>query len=106
MNEVASLVQGCLDTLGFHLAAALRAETRSMVADGVGADGLKLAYRMPSWPDLLPEPLAEPFYVAGDKLQPFIAAALGEPLARLALARSLCGHRISRRHGLPCLPLH
>lgn len=86
MNEVASLVQGCLDALGFHLATALRAETRSMVADGVGADGLKLAYRTPSWADLLPEPLAEPFYVAGDKLQPFTTAALGEPLARLALA--------------------
>lgn len=86
MNEVASLAQGCLDALGFHLATALRAETRSMVADGMRADGLKLAYRMPSWADLLPELLTEPFYVAGDKLQLFTAAALDEPLARLALA--------------------
>jgi hypothetical protein len=86
MNEVGSLVQGCLDALGFHLAAALRAETRSMVADGVATDGLKLAYRTPSWSDLLPELPTEPFHVPEDKLQPFVAAALDEPLARLALA--------------------
>lgn len=78
-NEVGSIVQGCLDSLGFHLATPLRAEIMSMVADGN-----RLIHRTLDWPELLPDPSTR--HVAEDKLQPFIAAAMDEPLARLALA--------------------
>lgn len=83
MNEVGSIVQGCLDSLGFHLASSIRAEIRSMVVDGT-----QLFIRTPSWRELLPELLTDPSvpYVTGDKLQPFITATIKEPLARLALA--------------------
>lgn len=79
INEVGSIVQGCLDSLGFHLVTPLRAEIMSMIADGN-----RLIHRTVDWPELLPEPSTR--HVAADKLQPFIAAAMDEPLARLALA--------------------
>jgi hypothetical protein len=50
LNEVGSAVQGCLDSLGFHLAAPLRAEISSMVIDGN-----RLVYRSSQWSELLAE---------------------------------------------------
>lgn len=79
LNEVESMVQGCLDSLGFHLAVALRAEILSMVIDG-----RELVYRADEWPELLPDPPINK--VPAETLQPFISAAAEEPLIRLALA--------------------
>ena len=83
MNEVGSIVQGCLDSLGFHLVSPLRAEIRSMVVDGN-----MLIQRRPGWPELSPELLTDPSipHITEDKLQPFLAAAMCEPLVRFALA--------------------
>ncbi len=83
MNEVGSIVQGCLDSLGFHLVSPLRAEIRSMVVDGN-----MLIQRRPGWPELSPELLTDPSipHITGDKLQPFLAATMCEPLVRFALA--------------------
>jgi hypothetical protein len=83
MNEVGSIVQGCLDSLGFHLVSPLRAEIRSMVIDGN-----MLIQRRPGWPELSPELLTDPSipHVTADRLQPFLAAAMCEPLVRFALA--------------------
>ncbi len=50
-NEVVSVVQGLLDALGFHLAAALRAELSSIVVDG-----RTLVLRELTWPDLRENP--------------------------------------------------
>ena len=79
LNEVGSIVQGCLDALGFHLAMPLRAEIMSMVIDGY-----QLIYRTPQWPELLSDPTRAG--VPESELQPYVAAAIEEPLARLALA--------------------
>jgi hypothetical protein len=79
LNEVASIVQGCLDSLSYHLATALRAEIKSMVVDGI-----KLVYRTTRWNDLLPDPSKTS--ATAEELKPFVAASVEEPLARLALA--------------------
>lgn len=79
INEVASIVQGCLDSLGYHLATPLRAEVTSMVIDGN-----KLVYRTSRWAELLSEQSRNS--VAEDELQPYVDAVISEPLARLALA--------------------
>ncbi len=78
LNEVGSVVQGCLDSLGFHLATPLRADISSMVIDGN-----RLMHRSSQWPELLAEVSN---FVDEGKLGPFIGAACEEPLIRLALA--------------------
>jgi hypothetical protein len=79
LNEVSSMVQGYLDSLGYHLATSLRAEIKSMVVDGT-----KLVYRTTRWDGLLPDPSKTS--VAEEALRPFMVASIEEPLARLALA--------------------
>lgn len=88
INEVGSIVQGCLDSLGFHLVTPLGAEIMSMIADGN-----RLIHRTVDWSELLPEPSTR--HVAEDKLQPFIAAAMDEPLARLAPVPKVASGRSS-----------
>jgi hypothetical protein len=78
-NEVGSIVQGCLDSLAYHLATSLRAEIKSMVIDGN-----KLVYRSTRWNELLAD--GSKTSVTEDELQPFVVASIQEPLARLALA--------------------
>lgn len=79
LNEIGSIVQGCLDALGFHLAIPLRAEVLSLVIDGS-----QLIYRDDQWADVLEGPPSKS--VDSEKLGPFVSAALGDPLIRLALA--------------------
>jgi hypothetical protein len=77
-NEITSIVQGCVDSLSFHLASALRAETKSMVIDG-----RTLVLKAMSWPEVLTEPGSP--RVGPESLNPFVTAAAAEPLVRLAL---------------------
>jgi hypothetical protein len=78
-NEITSIVQGCMDALGFHLAAPLRTELSSFVIDGN-----RLMMSTNRWAELTNDPLKSS--VSGAELAPFIQAATAEPLARLALA--------------------
>lgn len=78
-NEIASIIQGCMDALGFHLAASLRVEVASLVIDGN-----RLVTSTNGWPQLLGESSGST--VSGADLGPFIQAATAEPLVRLALA--------------------
>jgi hypothetical protein len=78
-NEISSIVQGCVDSLGFHLASALRAETKSMIIDG-----RTLVLKTTTWPELLTEPGSP--QVEPESLSPFVVVAAAEPLVRLALA--------------------
>ncbi|MET8552234.1 hypothetical protein [Micromonospora zamorensis] len=77
-NEVSSIVQGCLDALGFHLATTLRAETASMIIDGK-----ELFLRNDQWTGLIASPRK---FVPPQDLEPFVRAATGDSLIRLALA--------------------
>jgi len=80
LNGVGSIVQGCLDALGFFLAAPLRAEVLSMIVDGV-----EIHYRKLQWDELLPDD-SNIARVEGVTLEPFTRTAIEEPLIRLALA--------------------
>jgi hypothetical protein len=84
-NELTSIVQGCLDSLGFLLAVPLQAEVRSIVVQGED-DQVQLALRRHGWPDVLEKQPQLPLRAEAPDLQPLVAAAVQEPLARLALA--------------------
>jgi hypothetical protein len=84
-NELTSIVQGCLDSLGFLFAVPLQAEVRSIAMQGQD-DHVQLALRRHGWPDLLDEQPELPLRAEASDLQPFVAATVQEPLARLALA--------------------
>lgn len=79
-NEVVSVVQGLLDALGFHLAAALRAELSSIVVDG-----RTLVLRELTWPDLRENP-GDPLYVEASTLEPYLKACVENTTVRHALA--------------------
>lgn len=78
-NEVISIVQGCVDALGFHLAASLRIELTSLLIDGN-----HLIISTNGWPALTDD--LNRTKVSAQYLEPFVQAAITEPLARLALA--------------------
>ncbi|GAA1566007.1 hypothetical protein GCM10009789_19360 [Kribbella sancticallisti] len=80
LNRIGAIVQGCLDSLGFFLAAPLRGEILSMIVDGK-----ELHYRKLQWDEFLPKGSDET-RVEAVKLQPFTRMAIEEPLVRLALA--------------------
>jgi hypothetical protein len=84
-NELTSIVQGCLDSLGFLLAVPLQAEVRSIVMQGED-DQVQLALRRHGWPDVLDQQPELPLRAEAPDLQPMVATAVQEPLARLALA--------------------
>ncbi|WP_134106940.1 hypothetical protein [Kribbella pratensis] len=79
LNDVGTMVQGCVDSLGFCLATPLRAEILSM-----SVEGRVLIYRASQWPDLLDGNSSS--RVEGERLEPLTSAAINEPLLRLALA--------------------
>lgn len=79
LNSVGTIVQACLDSLGFFLATPLRAEILSMVIDSN-----QLIHLEGRWQELIPERTEN--YARADKLAPFVHAAINEPLVRLALA--------------------
>jgi hypothetical protein len=81
-NEVASVVQGFLDSLGFLLAIPLQAEVRSIL---IGGDPVQLALYRQSWPDLLEDPQSPPQVKAAD-LELFNVATVEVLEARAALA--------------------
>lgn len=85
-NEIVSIVQGCLDSLGFLLAVPLQAEIRTISVQRSDSEVVQLGWCREEWPTLLGEDLSWPPRVEGDHLQPLIAVAVAEPLARLALA--------------------
>lgn len=79
LNEVESIVQGCVDSLGFHVATALRAEIRSMIVDGS-----TLVLRDTKWSELLNDP--DKNRVPAEEVEPFVKASVEVPLVRFALA--------------------
>jgi hypothetical protein len=82
-NEVAAVVQGCLDGLGFLLAVPLQVEVRSLVIDG---NPIQLVLRQHGWPELLDTAPGLPPRVDTADLVPFITAAATELQVRVALA--------------------
>jgi hypothetical protein len=81
-NELTSIVQGCLDSLGFLLAVPLQAEVRSMVMQG--EDGqIQLVLRRHGWLELLDRQPELPLRAEASDLQPLVAAAVQEPPAPL-----------------------
>jgi hypothetical protein len=85
-NEIVSIVQGCLDSLGFLLAVPLQAEIRTISVQRSDSEVVQLGWCRQEWPQLLGETSSWPPRVEGDRLQPLIAVTVAEPLARLALA--------------------
>ena len=83
-NELTSIVQGCLDSLGFLFAVPLQAEVRSIVMQGEN-DQVQLALRRHGWPELLDGQPELPLRAEASDLQPLVAATVQVPLARLAL---------------------
>ncbi|WP_433162599.1 hypothetical protein [Kribbella sp. CA-247076] len=80
LNQIHSMIQGSLDSLGFFMAAPLRGEILSMIVDGV-----ELHHRDLQWEQLLPEG-SDRARVEGVRLQPFTNMAISESSVRLALA--------------------
>lgn len=85
-NEIVSIVQGCLDSLGFLLAAPLQAEIRTISVQRDDSEQIQLGWCRQEWPELLGETATWPPRVEGDALQPLVGATVAEPLARLAVA--------------------
>jgi hypothetical protein len=80
-NDVLSIVQGILDSVGFHLGAALSAElTGGFVAPNV------LIQRTLTWPEAANRSPDAPPWVDAKTLAPFVNASTIEPQLRRALA--------------------
>lgn len=80
-NEMLSIVQGILDSLGFHLGAALSAEfTGGFVAPNV------LIHRTLTWSEAADRTTDAPLWVAAETLGRFVDASTSEPQLRHALA--------------------
>ncbi|GLZ51503.1 hypothetical protein Acsp07_11200 [Actinomycetospora sp. NBRC 106378] len=75
INEVRAVSQGCIDSLGMLLGASLRLELTSIIVNGN-----RIYLPSPFW---YAKAVSR---VEGDRLIPVVAAAVSEPLARLALA--------------------
>jgi hypothetical protein len=84
-NDIVSIVQGCLDSLGFLLAAPLQAEIRTISVQRNDSEQIQLSWCRQEWPELLGDRVSWPPRVEGDDLQPLVAATVAEPLIRLAL---------------------
>lgn len=79
-DQVFSLLQGCLDALGFHLATPLRISIDSIFIQDLNA----IATISNTWHELKDSP--EQQRVNAEVLEPFIYVSAAEPLVRLALA--------------------
>lgn len=78
-NDVAEFAQGCIDSLGFLLSAALRLEMRSITIDS-----REIILPQPRWPELVGGD--SPDRVEAGALDPLLRASMRYPLVRLALA--------------------
>lgn len=78
-NEVAAIVQGCVDSLGFELAVSLRCEITSIIVNGN-----EIIVPQPRWPELVDGNVRD--RVEEEELTPLLNASVAHPLVRLALA--------------------